>query len=97
MVFAVPADHRVKLKENTNKDKYLDLAKELKKTVEHTSDNYTSCDWCSWYSYERVLKGIVGLENNGTSVDHPHDHILENDQNTEKNPGDLRILAVIQS
>ena len=29
--FAVPADHRIKLKECEKKDKYLDLAKELKK------------------------------------------------------------------
>ena len=29
--FAVPGDHRVKLKENENKNKYLDLAVELKK------------------------------------------------------------------
>ena len=31
MDFAVPADHRIKLKENEKKDKYLDLARELKK------------------------------------------------------------------
>ena len=31
MVFAVPADHRIKLKEYKKKDKYLDLARELKK------------------------------------------------------------------
>ena len=31
--FAVPADHRVKLTENEKKDKYLDLAKELKKKL----------------------------------------------------------------
>ena len=31
MDFAVLADHRVKLKENEEKDKYLDLARELKK------------------------------------------------------------------
>ena len=30
MDFAVPADHRVKLKENEKMDKYLDLARELK-------------------------------------------------------------------
>ena len=30
VVFAVPADHKVKLKES-EKDKYLDLARELKK------------------------------------------------------------------
>ena len=29
--FAVPADHRINLKECTKKDKYLDLARELKK------------------------------------------------------------------
>ena len=31
MDFAVPADHGIKLKENEKKDKYLDLARELKK------------------------------------------------------------------
>ena len=31
MDFSVPADHRVKLKESEKKDKYLDLARELKK------------------------------------------------------------------
>ena len=31
MVFAIPADHRVKLKEREKKDKYLDLAREFKK------------------------------------------------------------------
>ena len=31
VVFAVPADHRIKLKEGEKKDKYLDLARELKK------------------------------------------------------------------
>ena len=32
VVFAVPVDHRIKLKECEKKDKYLDLARELKKT-----------------------------------------------------------------
>ena len=31
MDFAVPADHRIKLKECEKKDKYLDFARELKK------------------------------------------------------------------
>ena len=31
MDFALPADHRIKLKESEKKDKYLDLARELKK------------------------------------------------------------------
>ena len=46
----VPADHRIKLKECEKKDKYLDFARELIKTMEHEGDNYTNCDWCFWYS-----------------------------------------------
>ena len=44
--FAVPADHRIKLKECEKKDKYLDLAREFKKTVEHESNDCANCDWC---------------------------------------------------
>ena len=48
--FAVPGDHRIKLKENEKKDKYFDLAREIKKNTKHEGDNYTNCDWCLWYS-----------------------------------------------
>ncbi len=47
VLFAVPANHRIKLKECEKKDKFVDLVRELKKTVEHEGDNYTNCDWCS--------------------------------------------------
>ena len=47
--FAVPADHRIKLKECEKRDKYLDLARELKKTMEHEGDNYSNCDLCFWH------------------------------------------------
>ena len=43
---AVPADHRINLKESEKKDKYLDLARELKKTVEYESNDCANCDWC---------------------------------------------------
>ena len=33
MDFAVPADHRAKLKESEKRDKYLDFAKELKQKL----------------------------------------------------------------
>ena len=37
---------QVKVKENEKKDKYLDLARELKKkTMEHESDGDTNCIW----------------------------------------------------
>ena len=45
--FAVLADHRIKLKECEKKDKYLDLARELKK-LEQEGYNNTNCDWCFW-------------------------------------------------
>ena len=38
MNFAVPADLRVKLKESKKRVKYLDLARELKKTKEYESE-----------------------------------------------------------
>ena len=43
---------------------------------------------------------IIGLGRLGswrTSGDHPNDSIIEDCQNTEKNPGDLRRLAVTQT
>ena len=46
--FTVSADHRIKLKECEKKDKYLDHARELIKTVEHAGNNYTNCNWCVW-------------------------------------------------
>ena len=48
--FSVPADHRIKLKECEKRDKYLDLARKLKKTMEHEGDHYTKCDWCFWHA-----------------------------------------------
>ena len=47
--FALPFDLRIKLKECEKRDKYIDLAKELKKTLEHEGGNYTNCDWCFWH------------------------------------------------
>ena len=55
--FKVPADHGVKLNESEKKDKYLDLAGELKKTVSHGSDVYTTWNWCSWYSHQKIVTG----------------------------------------
>ena len=42
--FAVLADHRVKVKESENINKYLDLCKEIEKTEEHESDNNINCN-----------------------------------------------------
>ena len=97
VAFAVPADHRVKLKGNEKKDKYLDLARELKKNVEHESDVYTNSNWCSWYSDRKIIKGSGGLGNKKTTGDLHNNYIIDNDQNTKKSPGDLRKLVVNQT
>ena len=97
MVFAVPVDHRVKLKESEKRDKYLDLARELKKTVEYEIDDYTNCNWFSWYSHQRIGTWTGELGNNEMDGVCPNYSITEIGQNTEKCIGDLRRLAVTQT
>ena len=49
--------------------KWLDLARELKNTVEHESDNYTDRNSCSWYRHEWINTRTGELGNNKTSGD----------------------------
>ena len=65
--------------------------------MELDGDNYTNRDWCFWYSHQSIIKGIGGHEGRKTSGDHPNYNNIENGQNIEKNPGDLRRLAVSQT
>ena len=65
--------------------------------MEHEDDNYNNCDRYFWYSNYRITKGTGGLGSWRTSGDHPNYTIIENSQNTEKSPGDLRRLAVTQT
>ena len=48
-------------------------------------------------SHQMIIKGTRELGCWRTSGDHPNYYIFENDQNSEKNPGDLRSLAVSQT
>ena len=52
--YVIPADHRVKLKENKKKDKYLDLARELKKTKEHEIDGDINWNRRAGFSQQRI-------------------------------------------
>ena len=65
--------------------------------MEHEIDVYTNYDWCFWYNNRRINKQTVGLGNKTTSGDYPNYYIIENGQNTEKSPGDLKRLAVPQT
>ena len=97
MDFAVPADHRIKLKEIEKKDKYLEFARELKITVEHESDGDTNCNWYSWYSHQRIDTVTGELGNKRTSGYHSNYSFIKIGQNTEKCSGNLRRLAVTQT
>ena len=84
--FTVPADHRVKLSEVEKRDKYLDLARELKKL---------------WNMKVTIIPIIIGAKTRGLGNDEmgrdcPNYSIIEISQNTEKSPGDLKRLAVTQ-
>ena len=65
--------------------------------MQHEGNNYNNRDWCFWYSHQRIIKGTGGLRDGRTSGDHSNYNIIENGQNTEKSPGDLRRLAVTQT
>ena len=73
----------IKIKENEKIDKYLEHAGELKKkAVEHEGENDTNCVCCAWKIKRTENQRKIGIV--GISL------------NTQKCPGDLRRLAVIQ-
>ena len=94
MDFAVPADHRVKLKESEKKDKYLDLARKLKKLWNIKVMMIPIVIGALGIAIEGLVQGLEDLEIRG---DHPKNSIIEISQNTGKNPEDLRRIAVTQT
>ena len=91
---AVSVNHRVKLKECEKRDKYVDLAKKLKKLWNMEVVIIPIVIG----ALSTITKGLVqGLGNYRTSRDRPNYCITEIGQNTEKNPGDLRRLVVTQT
>ena len=81
LVFTVPADHWVKLKESRRRINITTLLENWK-PVEHESDDYTNYNWCSRYSHQRINKETEGLEKMGTSRDHQNYCITEIGENT---------------
>ena len=65
--------------------------------MKHKSDGDTNCNWYARYSHQRISTRTGGYGNKRTSRDHSNSNIVDVGQNTEKNPGDLRSLAVTQS
>ena len=63
--FALPADHRIKLKECEKKDKYLDLARELKKLWNMQETKILIVIGAFGTVTKRLLKGLEDLEVGG--------------------------------
>ena len=95
--FAVSADHRLNLKECEKKDKYLDLARELKKPWNMKVTILLIVIGALSTITKGLFKRPGGLGILRTGRDYPKDSIAENSQNPETSPGDLRRLAVTQT
>ena len=95
---AVLADHRVKLNEG-KKERYIPgpCKRMEKKTMECEGDSDTNCNWCAWYSHQRIGTETGGVRINRTNGDHPNYSIADSSQNAKKSSGDLRRLAVTHS
>ena len=76
---------------------YLDLARELKKTVEHENNVYTNYNRCYWLSHQRNIKEAGRFVNKRRGGHHPNNYSIEIGHNTVKSHGKLRRLGVTQT
>ena len=95
--FTVPAHHRIKLKECEKKDKYLDLARELKKLRNMRVTIVLIVIGVFGTVTKGLLQGLEDLEVGGGVETIQTTAFFLNGQNTEKSPGDLRRLVVTQT
>ena len=92
---AVPADHRVKLKEIQKGDKYFDLARKI---MDHEGNGDTNCNWFAWNNFQRTGKGTGRLRNNRRTIQTTA--LLKSARIPRRAPEtwvDLRRLAVTQT
>ena len=93
MNFVVPVDHRVKLKKYKHRDKYIDLARELKKTMELVGDIHTNYNWCVRCSHQRIVKGTRQIGDKNMSGDQLNYSIIKINHNTKNIPRVVRRLT----
>ena len=65
--------------------------------MKYEGDGDANYGWCTWENLQRIGKGTRRFGTKRTRRDHPDYSIIKIDQNTEKNPGELRRLPVIQT
>ena len=87
----------MKLKESKNRNKYIGLAGELKRTMEHEGGGDTNYNWCILNNLQRIYKETRRLRNQRKSRDYQNYSDIKIGQNTEMSPGDFRGLAITQT
>ena len=93
MDFAVPADHRVRLKESEKKKESISgPCQRAEGAMEHEGGGDTNRNWWTWNDLPNIGKGTERLRNQRTSRDYPDFTISKIDKNTEINPGVLLSL-----
>ena len=97
MDFAVLVDQKTKRKESEKRDEYLDLAEDIQKEHGIWIKADTNCCWCVLNYPQMINKRSRGLRKKRTSKYHPDYCINKIGQNTEKSPGHLRRISVIQT
>ena len=65
MDFAVPADCKLKTKENEKRHKSWDFTRQLKKPIEYKGANDTNFNWCGRNDNQSLLKGVEELQIGG--------------------------------
>ena len=95
--FTVLADHKVKLKESEKRNKYLDLAWQMKNLWSMKVKFIPIIIGTLGTVTKEVKQGLEDVEIREHVEIHPNCCIIEIGQNTEKSPGDLRRLAVTQT
>ena len=65
--------------------------------MEHEGDSDTNCNWHTQNNPQTLGKSTGRIENLRMSRDQPNYSIVKIGQNTKKNPGDFRRLAVTQT
>ena len=84
VIFAVSADLKIKRKTNENIDKYLDLARELKKAAKHEGDGDTNCCWNTWNGSQKPGKRTEKIRDQSKNRDHPDHSTVKIKQDTWK-------------
>ena len=94
--FAVPLYHKVDIKVIEKREKYLDLAREIKKVMEHKRETSASYGF-AWNGAQSLEKKTGRIGNQRRNRIHPDYSLFEISHNTKKSSRDLKRLSVTQT